>query len=281
MQPEGRSTIDKARSLGIQEFFMRSSLPWLALCGLLVCLVCKAGRAGDTARRRQPRKVMAMSVPVRAGPGGSYREIGRVGQGQVYEAIDRDCDGDWYRIRLSRGVSGWVLAELVWPFEIVDQDGASAAEGWLYRHVLGPSRLSGGAINLTVSCGALDANGLFVLRIGFQPSRHYAVEAMAGQSVGHLGSLLTYGAEALVFIGPWRTLVPYAAVGAGAATTLPHREGTLFARSTRPLLTAGGGLMLALRGSFTLRLDARQTMVCTADDIWTMVLVTGGLMLTF
>ncbi len=256
-------------------------LACLAAIGLLLAHAPVCPARTDLAERSVHLRVMATSVPVRTGPGGSYREIGRVGRGQVYEALDRSQDGAWYRIRLARGVSGWVLAELVWPFEIVDETGPSAAQGWLYDHVLAGSRLADGQVLFSIAGGALGAEGLFSLRLGFQPSRHWIIEASAGQSVGHLGSLLVYGVEVLITIGPWRTLVPFAAVGGGAATTLPHREGSLFAESTRPMLTAGGGLMLALRGGVTLRVDARQMVAFTEDALWEVVAVTGGLMLSF
>jgi hypothetical protein len=251
---------------------------WIALCAFLYAAYAPAA---DLTERRVQLKVMAVSVPVRTGPGGSYREIGRIGKGQVYQAIDRARDGSWYRIRLARGVSGWVLAELVWPFEIVDRSGMSAAGSWLTENVVADSRLDANAVHLTIAGGALNGDGLFSLRLAFQPSRHWILEAFTSQSVGHLGSLLVYGAELLVTIGPWRSLVPFAAVGAGASTTLPHREGQLFASSTRPMLSAGGGLMLALHGGLTLRVEARQLMAFSSDEIWTALAVTGGLMLSF
>jgi hypothetical protein len=253
---------------------------WLAWAAASLC--GPQAQAQDLAAGRDVRlRVMATSVPVRAGPGGSFREVGRIGQGQVYAAIDRSPEGAWYRIRLARGVTGWVLSELVWPYEIVDEGAAAQAQGWLQRHVLGSSRLAEGAVHLSVCGGAMDSDGLFAVRLGVQPNRHWMIEALVSQSVGHLGSLLTYGAEVLVAIGPWRTVVPFGAVGAGAATTLPHREGRLFSESTRPMVTAGGGLLLALHSAFTLRFDGRQVLAFAADDVWTALTLSGGLMLTF
>lgn len=224
---------------------------------------------------------MATSVPVRAGPGGSYREMARVGMGQVFEAVDRSPDGAWYRIRLGRGLAGWVLAELVWPFEIVDPGALSDASSWITRHLLGRSRLDDGRFALSVAGGALQSDGLFLVRVGFQPSRHWLVELSGAQSAGRLGSLLLYQAELLVTLGPWRPIVPFAAVGGGGATALPHREVELFRAGTHPLLSAGGGLLVALPGAITLRIDARQLAVFTPDDTWSMLAVAGGLMLTF
>ena len=157
-------------------------------------------------------QVMTTSVPVRSGPGGSYQEIGRVGMGQTYRALDRSSDGAWYRIHLARGVSGWVLSELVWPYEIVDESALSEAGGWLDQYILGSSKLADGSFTMAMSAGALGTDGLFALRLGFQPSNYYLLELSVAQAAGSIGSLLTYRAELLVMLGPWRSLVPFLAV---------------------------------------------------------------------
>ncbi len=238
-------------------------------------------QAADYSARDVQLRVMATSVPVRAGPGGSYQELGRVGKGQVYQAQDRSPDGAWYRIRLARGVSGWVLSELVWPFEVVDEGATARARGWMRQNVLGKSPIGDGGLRFGFSGGALDSDGYFALRLGYAPSRHYAIELLASQSSGGLGSLSLYGAELVVSFGPWRSLVPFAAVGGGGATALPHRESRLFAERTLPMLMAGGGLMLALKGGFSVRFDARRVMFFSADETWGMVALLGGLMLTY
>jgi hypothetical protein len=226
-------------------------------------------------------QVMTTSVPVRSGPGGSYEEIGRVGMGQVYRALDRSSDGAWYRIHLARGVSGWVLSELVWPYEIVDESALAEAGGWLERHFLGSSKLADGSFTLAMSAGALGTDGLFALRLGYQPSNYYLLELTAAQAAGSIGSLLTYRAELLVMLGPWRSLVPFAAVGAGGATFLPHRHAELFQSSTNPLVSAGGGLLITLRGSLIIRVDVRRMMMFSSDGSWGTMSVLGGAMLVF
>jgi len=261
---------------------------WLAsLCATAALLA--AGGAGARGLgagwlapgRSVQLKVMARSVPVRAGPGGSYREVGRVGQGQVYEAIDRSPDGAWYRIRLSRDTTGWVLTELVWPFELADPDEPSAEPGWLLREVLGPSVLAEDQLCVSVGAGALDQDGFFVVRLGYQPSPHYLLELVVGQSAGRLGGLLLYGGELVVTVGPWRTLTPFAALGGGGATSLPNREGRLLADRTYPMLTAGGGLLVAFQDGITLRLDVRETLAYSPEESWALLMVTGGLMWAF
>jgi len=248
---------------------------------LLTAWLAPAAAARGFEDRDVYLQVMTTSVPVRSGPGGSYDEIGRVGMGQVYQALDRSSDGAWYRIHLARGVSGWVLSELVWPYEIVDESALSEAGGWLDRHILGTSRLKDGSFTLAMSAGALGTDGLFALRLGYQPSNYYLLELTVAQAAGSIGSLLTYRAELLVMLGPWRSLVPFAAVGAGGATFLPHRHAELFQSSTNPIVSAGGGLLITLQGNLILRLDVRRMMMFSPDNSWGTVSVLGGAMLVF
>ncbi len=239
------------------------------------------GSCADISGRNIKLRVMATSVPVHSGPGGSYRQVGSVGKGQVFKALDRSPDGDWYLIRLTRGTAGWVLSELVWPFEIVDSDFVSDTRGWLYKYILAPSLLQDGAVSLCLGGGVLGSDGTFFTRLGFMPNRHWLMELMAGQSMSHLGGVLIYGAELLVTIAPWETLVPFAAVGAGAATTLPNSQAELFTWDTRPLLSTGGGFLLSLRGGLIFRLDAREFFAMSSHDVWEDLSITCSLMLLF
>jgi hypothetical protein len=244
-------------------------------------LFLSTARAGLFDSQKVHLKVIATSVSVRSGPGGSFREIGRIGYGQVYVAQDRSPRGDWYRIRLARGLSGWVLAEFVWPFEIVDQSTFNKPIGWLDRYLLGKSPLEDGRICFSIGAGALDNSGLFTVRLGIQPSQHYLLEMTFGQSIGQFGSLTVYHADLLVFLGPWQAIVPYAVVGAGGATSYNHQNAPLFPSTSLPMAGAGGGLLIAIKDWATLRIDARQNVVFSSDDIWDMFSIVGGLMLSF
>ncbi len=258
---------------------MRASRFLLSLA-LLIALASPAAGASGRDGKIQLR-VMTTSVPVRSGPGGSYREVGRVGQGQVFRALARSNDGAWYRVRLNRGTTGWVFSELVWPFEVVEDSELAVAANWMQRVVLGESRLVDSALSLGLSGGGLGPDGLFMARFSYQPSQHYLLEASAGQAAGQTGNIILYRLELLVALWPWHALVPFAAVGAGGATFLPHRNIEVFQTGSDPLVSAGGGLMLQLRGSITLRLDVRHLTLFSPDDTWNALALSGGVMLTF
>lgn len=225
-------------------------------------------------------RVMSVSVPIRSGPGGSFSEVGRVGFGEVYRAIERSSDGAWYCIQNTRGVLGWVLSELVWPFELME-DVIHDEPSWISKKIIGPAQLADNRFALSVSGGILENSGLLLARIGFQPSRHYLLEINAAQSNGKTANLIICTMELILTLGPWRSLVPFAAVGVGGAMVLPHRQADLFESGTYALATAGVGLMLSLRGDFTIRMDARRVMMFSNDNTWCMLALTIGGMVFF
>jgi hypothetical protein len=197
----------------------------------------------------------------------------------VFVALDRSPDGAWYRIRLARGISGWVLSELVWPFMVVEE--TAHAQSDVFSSFRKKHPIAGGRVNLTVQGGVLDWDGLFAVRAGFLPTRHYLLELALHQSVGSLGNLTTLTAEVAVLVAPKRPVIPYAAAGGGTTQFVPHQDSRLFTRGIYPTLTAGGGLLIGLTDGLLIRLDARQTLVFSPDQAWSMLAVTGGLMATF
>jgi hypothetical protein len=225
-------------------------------------------------------RVMAQSAPVRSGPGGSYREIGRVGRDQVFQALDRTPDGSWYRIRISRGQSGWVLAELVWPFEVVDESAVAGASSWFDRKLLVSGQLDDGRFALALSGGALDSFGEFSMRIGYQPSSHYLIELSFSQANGRFGSLMLFGGALIVPIGPWRSIVPFVSVGAGGAAVWPHQQSKVFNTGTNLQAGAGGGVFVGLRGPIILRLDIQRVVLFGSNQLDGLFLIQGGLMVT-
>lgn len=252
------------------------------VCGWVVAMAFVLAAARGYARGGELQlRVAAASVPVRAGPGGSYREIGRVAEGEVFAALDWTADHSWWRIELARGVTGWVFGEMVWPFRVVSGSAVDRAGSWFRNNLLGRSRIERNRFSLAVGAGALGADGLFSVGLGVFATDHTLLELTVGQSAGSYGNVLSVRLEALVLLGPWRTIVPFLAAGGGLAVFSPHRNVDVFTKGNNALVGAGGGIFLQLRGGLIIRVEARHMMLFSANKNWSAEAISGGVMLVF
>jgi hypothetical protein len=165
-----------------------------------------------------------------------------------------------------------VFSELLWPFEIKEEGDSALLPG---------SQLLDDGLHLSILAGALKTDGLFSLRLAYQPSRYFFFEVNFNHALGDLGELQMLGLEMLVDIGPWNSIVPYVAVGSGVALALPHRNVELLEKKFNPFLTAGGGIFLAIGKSLTLRLDVRRNLLFSPEETWSAISVLGGLMVSY
>ena len=55
--------------------------------------------------------VQADNLNVRTGPGTSYRVLAKLNQGEMYRVLDEK--GDWVKLRLNHGQTGWVAKQYV------------------------------------------------------------------------------------------------------------------------------------------------------------------------
>ncbi len=68
---------------------------------------------GLTSAAAQDETLTAMAygtVNVRSGPGAAYEIVGQLAAGDRVPVSGRDADGDWLRIRMTLGSSGWVAS---------------------------------------------------------------------------------------------------------------------------------------------------------------------------
>ncbi len=82
---------------------IRTLLALLAV--LLVLLPVQAVSAAQGAQGGQGACLIASSVAIRQGPGGGYRSLGYIRQGQCISILGLSADGHWYHI-----AQGWVWA---------------------------------------------------------------------------------------------------------------------------------------------------------------------------
>src|SRR5262249_49990842 len=87
-------------------------------------------------------RIIAQRASVHSGPGASYREVYVAERDQVFRVIERGTRDYWFKIELDDGTTGWILGDLVYPFEVGEPEdiGALTAAGRAIRRtLLGPS----------------------------------------------------------------------------------------------------------------------------------------------
>ena len=80
--------------------------------------------AASNAEAESYLRVIGQKVSVRSGPGANYREVAVADRGQVFQVLERGTNGYWFKIELEDGTSGWIVGDVVYPFEVGDEGGA-------------------------------------------------------------------------------------------------------------------------------------------------------------
>lgn len=227
---------------------------------VLVMAIALALVAPATAAAEAYVRVVAQTAPVHSGPGGSYREIYLAERGDIYEVLERGTRDFWYRIALEDGTTGWVLGELVFPFEVVEE----GKPGFFTRvgraiaaAVLGPSPVPYADVEISFSAGVLDGEGTFLLRPSWIVDPYLAIDGFAGISPRGDKDLFLGGLGLSLRLAPGAAIGPYASLGVGASYVRPKVDNFVDEEETLMALTAGGGVEITLRKQITIRLDAR------------------------
>src|SRR5207245_3167163 len=122
---------------------------------LLAC----AGTASADAYLR----VLAQKAPVHSGPSNSYREVYIAQRNQVFQVVERGTKDYWFKIELEDGTTGWILGDVVYPFEVGpdEEPGLFTRMGRSIRGaILGPSPMPYANVGLSFSAGVLDKEGV-------------------------------------------------------------------------------------------------------------------------
>lgn len=229
---------------------MRKLVVILALC-------CAAGTASAEAYLR----VIAQKASVRSGPSNGYRETAIVTRNQVFQVLERGTRGEyWFKIELEDGTSGWILGDLVYPFEVgeEEQPGVFTRMGRAIRRaILGPSPIPYANVGLSFSAGMFDREGVFMLRPSWIIDPYWALEAFTGLSPRSDKSIYLNGLGFILRMAPGAVITPYAGISLGAAYISPKADNFVDKKETIMALGAGGGLEITFKKQITLRLDAR------------------------
>jgi hypothetical protein len=227
-------------------------MKWL----VVLALVCASGAA----RAEAYLCVIAQRASVYSGPGAGYRELAIVERNQVFQVVERGTRDYWFKIELDDGTYGWIVGDMVFPFEVGENEepGAFTRMGRaIKRAILGPSPVPYAKVGLAASAGILDGEGVFLLRPSWIVDPYWAIEGFAGLSPRSEKDVYLGGLAFVLRLAPGAVIGPYASLGAGAAHISPKADNYVDPRETLMALGAGGGLEITLKKQITVRLDAR------------------------
>ena len=250
---------------------------------LLVALVLVVLGAGQAAADAYVR-VIAQKATVHSGPGNGYRELAVVERDQVFSVLQRGTRDYWFQIELEDGTAGWILGDLVFPFEVAEDEepGALTSAGRaIKRSVLGPSPVAFANVGLAASAGVLANEGVFLFRPSWLIDPYWALEAIIGLSPRTETNLYLGGLGFVLRLIPGAVIGPYASLTLGAAHIVPKIDNYVGQTGTLMALGAGGGLEITLKKQITLRLDVRNWTIFDQNESTNGQEYSGGLAIFF
>ncbi|MGN6105434.1 MAG: SH3 domain-containing protein [Kofleriaceae bacterium] len=221
-----------------------------------IAVACLAGRAEAEAYLR----VIAQKASVYTGPSPAYREVYVAERNQVFTVLERGTRDYWFKIELEDGTTGWILGDLVFPFDVgpESEPGAFTRMGRaIKRTLLGPSPVAYADVGLSFSAGILDREGVFLLRPSWLIDPYWALEAFGGLSPRSEKDIFLSGLGFVLRLAPGAVIGPYVSIGLGAAYIRPKADNFIDEKETLMALGAGGGLEITFKKQITLRIDAR------------------------
>jgi len=204
-------------------------------------------------------RVIAQQAPVHSGPGGSYRTVYMAERGQVFEVLERGTRDYWFKVELDDGTSGWILGDVVFPFEVGPDDaGVFTRMGRaIKRAILGPSPVAYSDVGLSFSAGILDNEGVFLLRPSVLIDPYWGIEAFGGLSPQNSKDIFLTGIGFILRLAPGAVIGPYAGISTGMAYIRPKADNFIDPKDFLMALGAGGGIEITFKKQITVRLDAR------------------------
>lgn len=246
----------------------------------LLVLVAITGTASADAYLR----VISQKAPVHTGPGPSYREVYIAERGQVFSVLERGTRDFWFKIELEDGTSGWILGDMVFPFDVIEDPdiGIFRRMGRAIKGaILGPSPSPYADVGLSFSAGVLDLEGIFILRPSWLIDPYWALEGFAGLSPRADTDVFLAGVGFVLRLAPGAVIGPYATVGLGGSYIRPKADNVIDQKDGLMALGAGGGLEITFKKQITVRLDARNWTLFDQNKSNNGQEYTGGLAIFF
>ena len=229
-------------------------------------------------------RVIAQRAPVHSGPAGSYRQVFIAERGQVFQVLERGTRDYWFKVELEDGTSGWILGDMVFPFEVgppTDLGIFTRMGQSIKGAILGPSPVAYANVGLSFSAGVLDKEGMYLLRPSWLIDPYWAVEGFAGLSPRSEKDIFLGGLGFVLRLVPGAVIGPYASLATGAAHIRPKADNFVDKKETLMALSAGGGFEITFKKQITVRLDARNWTLFDENKSSNGQEFTGGLAIFF
>jgi hypothetical protein len=248
------------------------------LVAIAICVLASHADADSYLR------VIAQKAPIHSGPANSYRVVAYGDRNQVFQVLERGTNGYWFKIELEDGTTGWIVGDVVYPFDVgeEEQPGALTRMGRAIKSaILGPSPVPYATAGLSFSAGFLQNEGVFMLRPSWLIDPYWAIEGFVGLSPRSETDVYLAGLSFVLRLVPGAVIGPYTTLGIGLAHISPRADNYVDPRENDMALTAGGGLEITLKKQITLRLDSRNWTIFTQNHSNNAQEYTGGLAIFF
>jgi hypothetical protein len=227
---------------------------------LVLSVAIVAAMLGGRASADAYLRVISQKASVKTGPGPGYREVYIADRGQVFPVVERSTKDYWFKVELDDGTHGWILGDLVFPFEVGDAEEAGAFTRMgraIKRAILGPNPAPYANVGISFSAGILDREGVFLLRPSWLIDPYWSIEGFGGLSPRSEKDVFLGGLGFVLRLSPGSVIGPYVNLGTGAAHIRPKADNYVDVEETLMGLVAGGGIEITFKKQITVRLDAR------------------------
>jgi hypothetical protein len=228
-------------------------------------------------------RVLSQRATVRTGPSLGYREVYVARRGQTFEVLERARTGYWFLVQLDDGTTGWIPGP-----DVIAVDTPASRGGVLVRMgralrrtLMAPPRVGSATGALSFAAGALDREGMFLLRPAIILEPHVALEGTLGMSPRAQSDAFLGGLGLTLRLAPDAIVGPLAHVGLGAAHIRPKADNFVDERKTLMTISAGGGFELTFKKQITVRLEARRWMLFDQNQADGGTELSGGLSVFF
>ena len=225
---------------------------------VIVVLVLLCASANSYGKERFYKVVVQDPyIEIHTGPGGGYPIFHVVDRGETVEVTKRHTD--WYKVRTSKGIAGWVSAEQM--SRTVEPDGSPTMIKRPSRDEYLARRWESG-----VQLGDFDGANVIATYVGYQFTRNISTELWGSHLSGDFSDGWMVSANIVHQPFPDWFISPYFTLGTGNIHVQPKATLVQVEDRTDQQAHVGFGLRSYLSRRFMLRAEYKSYVVFTSRD---------------